>query len=232
MSHLTAAGAPAPTPRPGDGLRARKRQETHQRIADEAARLVSDRGVAGTTVEDIAAAAQVGRATFFRYFDSKEVAVAEGFTTPWLTLIVEALEAQPAHLGPVEAVISAFGTFAGAVETDREAILRQSRMSVSTPGLQAWTLHLFTRAEEAIAACTASRFPDLRPDDPRPRMLGALTMAAVRLSTERWLASEAQADLPRLVRESLSCISVQQSVPQFSATAATPGSTALHEVAL
>lgn len=209
-------------PRPGDGLRARKRLETHQRIADEAARLVTDRGVAATTVEDIAAAAQVGRATFFRYFDSKEVAVAEGFSTPWLTMIVEALEAQPPHLGPLEAVIAAFGTFAGTVDTDRETILRQSRMSVSTPGLQAWTLQLFTRVEEAIAVTTAPRFPDLRPGDLRPRMLGALTMAAVRLSTERWLASDAQEDLPRLVREALSCISVHHCSTPVADTGGSP----------
>jgi AcrR family transcriptional regulator len=215
-------------PRPGDGLRARKRQETHQRIADEAARLVTDRGVAGTTIDDIAAAAKVGRATFFRYFDSKEVAVAEGFSTPWLTLIVEALAAQPGHLDPLEAVVAAFGTFAEVVDTDRETILRQSRLSVSTPGLQAWTLQLFTRVEEAIAAIIAPRFVDLRTDDPRPRMLGALTMAAVRLSTERWLASDAREDLPRLVRESLSCISIH---PPFPALAAA-GSTAHEEVAL
>lgn len=226
MSHLTAA--PPPAPRPGDGLRARKRQETHQRIADEAARLVTDRGVAATTVEDIAAAAHIGRATFFRYFDSKEVAVAEGFTTPWLTLIVSALEAQPPHLDPMEAVVAAFATFADLVETDHDLILRQSRMSVSTPGLQAWTLLLFTRVEEAIAATTASRFEDLRPGDPRPRMLGALTMAAVRLSTERWLASQAEEDLPRLVREALSCISVQRLNPILAATR----STAPEEVAL
>ncbi|MGB8649845.1 MAG: TetR family transcriptional regulator, partial [Mycobacteriales bacterium] len=67
------------------GLRERKRLATHQRIADEAARLATDRGVSATTIEDIAAAAQIGRATFFRYFDTKEIAVAEGFTTPWLT---------------------------------------------------------------------------------------------------------------------------------------------------
>ena len=69
------------------GLRERKRAATHQRIADEAARLATDRGVSGTTVEEIAAAADIGRSTFFRYFDSKEIAVAEGFTTPWLTML-------------------------------------------------------------------------------------------------------------------------------------------------
>ena len=209
MSRVTAL----PAPHPGDGLRARKRQETHQRIADEAARLVTDRGVAGTTVDDIAAAAHVGRATFFRYFDTKEVAVAEGFTTPWLTLIVRALEAQPPHLGPLEAVVAAFSTFTTVLEEDPEAVRRQAELSQSSPGLQAWTLQLFTRCERAIADHVAARLPDLTPGDPRPLMIGALTMAAVRLSTDQWLAEDAKTDLAALVRNFLTCLSFVSPAP-------------------
>jgi len=191
------------------GLRELKRRATHQRIADEAARLASDRGVSQTTVEDIAAAASIGRATFFRYFDTKEIAVAEGFTTPWLTLIVEALAAQPAHLSPIDAVLSAFAQFATTLEDDPESILRQSQASQASPGLQAWTLHLFARCEQAIAETLAPRFPDLLPDDPRPRMVGALTMAAIRWSMERWMASGAEADLPKIIRDAILCIAIQ-----------------------
>ena len=191
------------------GLRARKRAATHQRIADEAARLATDRGVSGTTVEDIAAAAEVGRSTFFRYFDTKEIAVAEGFTTPWLTLIVRALAAQPEELGPMEAILSAFAQFATLVEEDPTTIIRQTQMSQASPGLQAWTLHLFARCEEAIAATVAPRFTDLQPDDPRPRMVGALTMAAIRWSMDQWLASGAEADLPKIIRDALGCVTLQ-----------------------
>jgi AcrR family transcriptional regulator len=198
---------------PSPGLRARKRAATHQRIADEAARLATDRGVSRTTVEDIAAAADIGRSTFFRYFDTKEIAVAEGFTTPWLTLIVQALAAQPAHLGPMEAVLSAFAEFATVVEEDPTTIIRQTQMSQASPGLQAWTLHLFARCEEAIATTIAPRFPDLRPDDPRPRMVGALTMAAIRWSMDRWLATQAQSDLPQLIRDALTSVSIESPAP-------------------
>ena len=200
MSHAT----PEPL-----GLRARKRAATHQRIADEAARLATARGVSGTTVEDIAAAADIGRSTFFRYFDTKEIAVAEGFTTPWLTLIIEALAEQPAHLAPVEAVISAFAQFADLVETDPTTIMLQSQMSQASPGLQAWTLSLFAKCEEAIATTLAPRFPDLQPDDPRPRMVGALTMATIRWSMDRWLASGGEADLPKIIRDALTCVAIQ-----------------------
>jgi AcrR family transcriptional regulator len=200
------------------GLRELKRRATHQRIADEAARLASDRGVSQTTIEDIAAAASIGRATFFRYFDTKEIAVAEGFSTPWLTLIVDALAAQPEHLSPIEAVLSAFAQFAGLVEDEPEAILRQAQASQASPGLQAWTLHLFARCEQAIAETLAPRFPDLQPEDPRPRMVGALTMAAIRWSMERWMASGAEADLPKIIRDALQCIAIQPPVPALRTT--------------
>lgn len=200
MSHTT----PPPL-----GLRERKRAATHQRIADEAARLATDRGVSGTTVEEIAAAADIGRSTFFRYFDSKEIAVAEGFTTPWLTLLVRALAGQPDDLGPMEAVLAAFAEFAGVVEDDPTAIIRQTAMSQASPGLQAWTLHLFARCEEAIAATLAPRFADLTAEDPRPRMTGALVMAAIRLSMDRWLASGGEGDLPKIIRDALTCVSLQ-----------------------
>jgi len=189
-------------------LRERKRLATHQRIADEAARLATDRGMSGTTIEGIAAAAEIGRATFFRYFDTKEIAIAEGFSTPWLTMMIEALEAQPAEFGPLEAVVSAFRHFEQVLADDFDAILRQSRLSQSSPGLQAWTQHVFARFEQAIGAALSPRFTDLQPDDPRPRMLGALVMAAIRLAMDQWLAGDAEGDLAQLTRDALTCIAV------------------------
>ncbi|PRC51878.1 TetR family transcriptional regulator, partial [Mycobacterium sp. ITM-2017-0098] len=63
-----------------ESLTVRKQRATKTRIAAAAAQAVTDHGLAGATVERIAAAAEVGRATFFRYFSAKEDAVAEGMT--------------------------------------------------------------------------------------------------------------------------------------------------------
>jgi len=61
------------------GRRARRRQETGQRLLDAAVRLFAEHGFANTTVEDITRAADVGKGTFFNYFPSKEhVLVALG----------------------------------------------------------------------------------------------------------------------------------------------------------
>ncbi len=53
-------------------LRERKKQRTRAELQRHALRLFRDQGYAETTVDDIAAAAEVSRSTFFRYFGTKE----------------------------------------------------------------------------------------------------------------------------------------------------------------
>jgi AcrR family transcriptional regulator len=58
------------------GLRERKKQQTKRALERAAFDLFARQGYVDTTVEDIAAAAQVSRASFFRYFGSKEDVLA------------------------------------------------------------------------------------------------------------------------------------------------------------
>jgi AcrR family transcriptional regulator len=57
--------------------RQRKRQVLHQQLLDSAERLFRSRGVARTTVEDIAEAADVARQTVFNHFPYKEALALE-----------------------------------------------------------------------------------------------------------------------------------------------------------
>jgi AcrR family transcriptional regulator len=52
--------------------RSRRRSEIHERIFRAALTLFAQRGIAGTTVEQITELADVGKGTFFNYFPSKE----------------------------------------------------------------------------------------------------------------------------------------------------------------
>src|ERR1700719_2009310 len=54
------------------GLRERKRQQTRERLTRMAMALFHERGFEATTLDDIAAAADISRRSFFHYFASKE----------------------------------------------------------------------------------------------------------------------------------------------------------------
>jgi AcrR family transcriptional regulator len=192
-----------------ESLRERKRRTTYDRIAAEAARLVTDQGLTGTTVEQIAVAADVGRATLFRYFDTKESAVAAGFAGVWLRIITAELKRQPPELSPIDAVRATFRQLATHLDEQRELVLLQAELSRSSVALEAWTLQLYVDFEIAIGAILASRFGHSERPDPRPRLVGAMTMAVVRLSLDRWVADGGEGDLAALIDRGLGVMSVE-----------------------
>lgn len=56
--------------------RARKKEETKQRIVEAAIQLFGDQGIESTTVGQITEAADVGKGTFYNYFETKEAVVS------------------------------------------------------------------------------------------------------------------------------------------------------------
>lgn len=187
-------------------LAERKRTAMRQRIADAAAQLVADRGLAATTVERIADEADIGRATFFRYFNSKEDAVAEGMTAHWLNRITTALAAQPEHLSAIDAVIGAFAELAAGSADIEDQIRELAILTRSSETLDAWTLHIYVRYERAIADLIAPRLQRLAAQDPRPRLIGALAMATVRIALDDWLSHGGS--LPDRVGQGLAAITL------------------------
>lgn len=187
-------------------LSARKRIATRDRIADAAAGLVAEQGLAKTTVDQIADQAQIGRATFFRYFNAKEDAVAEGMTRRWLDLITAAIAHQPPELSAQDVVLAAFADLAHGFADIADHIKELAILTRSSPALNAWTLHIYVRYEEAIAELVAPRFADPMPDDARPRLIGALAMSSVRIALDDWLLHGG--NLPDRVHRALLSVSI------------------------
>jgi AcrR family transcriptional regulator len=70
--HVLAKADGSVAPRPGTGRRERRAAETRLRLFRCALQLFSERGFSNVTVEDITEAADVGKGTFFNYFESKD----------------------------------------------------------------------------------------------------------------------------------------------------------------
>lgn len=97
--------SPSETSRPG--LRERKKTRTRATIREHAMRLFREQGYPATTVEQIAAAAEVSPSTFFRYFPTKEAVVLADDLDP---LMLHALEEQPTGITPFAAMRAALRT--------------------------------------------------------------------------------------------------------------------------
>ena len=124
----------------------------------------------------------------------------------WLDRITTALAAQPEGLTAAEAVVGAFHELALGFAEIEDQVRELATLTRSSETLDAWTLHIYVRYESAIADLIAPRIPQLAPQDPRPRLIGALAMATVRIALDDWLAYGGS--LPDRVRQGLAAITI------------------------
>ncbi|MFD3706340.1 TetR family transcriptional regulator [Nocardia sp. NPDC058658] len=103
-------------------LRERKKERTRKTIRVEAFRLFREQGYAETTVEQIAAAAEVSPSTFFRYFPSKEQLVLTDDLDPAMDA---ALRAQPRGQHPIAAFRNAMSAVFAEMDPEEFAFERQ-----------------------------------------------------------------------------------------------------------
>ncbi|MEX1037749.1 MAG: TetR family transcriptional regulator [Acidimicrobiia bacterium] len=172
-----------------------KKQRTRRSIEQAALRLFEERGFDGTTIDDIAAAAEIAPRTFFHYFPSKEdVALADYATR--LEQIVAALKASPDDQAPWRALRGAFLAVGADYETEREHLVRRFRIIQATPSVAARNLQLQTTWEEAIAEVLADWLGRDDPGDVRPRLIAGAALAAMRASLRRWLTNDGRSRLP------------------------------------
>jgi AcrR family transcriptional regulator len=152
MSNLAAAGPDLARPA---GLRERKKARTRASIREHALRLFREQGYQVTTVEQIAAAAEISPATFFRYFPTKEdVVLQDDFDL----ITIAALTAQPPELSPIAAFrAAAASSLAAMTEADKDVFRETSRLTAQVPEIRARALDEFTRTIDGIAAALAGR---------------------------------------------------------------------------
>jgi AcrR family transcriptional regulator len=116
------------------GLRELKKARTRNEIQRQALLLFQRQGYAATTVEQIAAAAEVSPSTFFRYFPTKEDVVLYDDYDP---KFVAALLRQPKDLPPLAAMRAAVRqVFSEISDEQRELEYERARLINTEPALR------------------------------------------------------------------------------------------------
>lgn len=154
------ASAAGPQESPADlapraTLRERKKAKTRAAIREQALRLFREQGYDGTTVEQIAEAAEVSPSTFFRYFPSKEdVVLQDDMEFRW----ADALRAQPPDLGPIAAIRASLLTAMGTLSEEDLRLLQESaQLSTTVPAIRARMLDDFGRTMQIMSEMLAER---------------------------------------------------------------------------
>ena len=158
------------------GLRERKKARTRASLREHALRLFREQGYRDTTVEQIAAAAEVSPSTFFRYFPSKEDVVLQDDMD---TRVLEAFDRQPPELTPIAAVRAAMReAWNSFTPAEWEQISQGAWLSMEVPEIRARSMNEFARTINAISAALARR-TGRRPDDLRVRVVAGAVVGVM-----------------------------------------------------
>jgi AcrR family transcriptional regulator len=181
------------------GLRERKKAKTRAAIQHEALRMFRARGYEATTVEQIAEAVEISPSTFFRYFPAKEDLVLSDDYDP---LIIEALHAQPASLGLVQAFRGALSSvFAGLSDEEMADMRSRAELVFAVPELRAAMLDQSAQTVRQVTGIAAER-AGLSADDFAVYTLAGAVLG-VMVAAELYWAQHPGSDLFRLLDEAL-----------------------------
>ena len=136
------------------GLRERKKQKTKAAIQRAALRLFKRQGYEETTIEQIAAAADISESTFFNYFREKEDVVIYDEYDPQ---IFETLAHGPRDEPLQKSIEKLIDTLGGVFEADHDAIYERAKLSLEVPELRAHAWEELERARDLIASIIAAR---------------------------------------------------------------------------
>jgi AcrR family transcriptional regulator len=181
------------------GLRERKKAKTRAAIQHHALRLFREQGYHATTVAQIAEAAEVSEATFYRYFRTKEDVVLWDELDP---LLIASFRSQPAELRPIQALRAAFrAVYSGLTEEQWQEQRERMELYLGVPELRSATLDQFFDMVPVISEMVAQR-TGRSPEDPAVRTFAGAVIG-VAFSVLGAAAKEPASDWVRLIDEAL-----------------------------
>ncbi|MFC5263478.1 TetR/AcrR family transcriptional regulator [Kribbella qitaiheensis] len=138
------------------GLRELKRERTRRLISDKAFELFTDHGFGQTTVEQIAAAAEVGPSTLYRYFPTKERLVLE-FVEDSLFGALDWFREQPADTNLPDALQSVIERVLDQMESNPDRVRTVYDLAGQTPSLSAHLAEVIWRWRNELTVELAAR---------------------------------------------------------------------------
>lgn len=180
------------------GLRERKKRERRRCIEDAAITLFERHGFDGTTIEQIAAAADIAPRTFFYYFPTKEDVVLADYSTR-LERIVAELSERPESEGPWEALQACFVEVAADYEAARDDLVRRFKIMAANATVYARSLQLQAGWEDALADVLNQR-ANQKTQNLESRLLASAGLACMRSSLRYWHLTGHDTVLPTLIQ--------------------------------
>ena len=184
------------------GLRLRKRQQTRERITRVAMALFLERGFEATTLDDIAAAADISRRSFFHYFASKEDVVF-AWQEESTAALVAAVAARPANESMLTAAENAIAAMVRQLNPG-EAIA-MARLKRDNPALQARDQVKYEKLERALAEALGKRAGH-KTERLQARLVAMIATGAMRIGGELWAAEGAREKPEALAKRTFAAI--------------------------
>lgn len=184
------------------GLRELKKTRTRQAVQQAAMRLFDQQGYAATTVEQIALAAEISTATFYRYYCDKEDVV---FGYDDHLLVEEVINGRPPDEPLADTFKELFQRLAANLECNRDALILRLRLMDGVPELMARAWAIRRTTADLLARLLAPRV-GTAPNDHDLRLAIALALAAEWETLRYWAGTGATESLPDLLSNALAKI--------------------------
>jgi len=194
----------AATSRRGIDLRSRARENLRAEIAEVAFKVFAERGFDTVTATEVAEAAGISRASFFRYFESKEDAVFVAQEEMGVN-VAAALRERPAGEDAWTALRRALDVAVATYQRSPDEALARLRLIRCTPALRSHQLDRLAEWKGAIGTALAER---LRrgADDIKVEALVGAALGAFDAALTRWGESDGTADLIGLIDEAFAAL--------------------------
>ena len=178
----------------------RRRVTSRAELEQAAFALFAANGFDATTVDEIAAAAGIGRRTFFRYFPSKN-------DIPWGAFELELermrvrLKACPPEVPLMDAIRLALIDFNQVSPAQAPLHRRRMELILRVPTLLAHSTLRFTAWRQVVAEFVAQR-SGARPDELAPQVVAHAVLGVAVAAYEQWLGNPA-ADIGELLDDGM-----------------------------